>query len=183
MTSPDKRILVGVFGRAVGLKGELRLKSHTGDPEAIAAYKPLSLKDGRAVDILAVRPVAGTADMLVARLKGVASREAAEALNRAEVFAPRDALGAPDEDEYFHADLVGLEVRGPDGERLGTVTGISNFGAGDILEIKPLKGPAAMVPFRDPFVPTVDVKGGHVVINDAALLLPADPEDRGGEGD
>lgn len=183
MTLPETRVLVGIFGRAVGLKGELRLKSFTGDPQAIADYAPLTLKDGRAVDILALRPVAGTADMLVARVKGTASREAAEALNRAEIFASRDAMGEAGDDEYFQADLIGLAVRGPDGERIGTVVGMSNYGAGDILDIKPLGGPAAMVPFRDPFVPTVDVAGGYVVISDAELLLPTDPAERGQEGD
>lgn len=173
---PDpKLIVVGEFGRAVGLKGEVRLKSFTADPEAIAGYGPLVAGDGRQLVIERVRPVPGTADMLVAKVKGVSDRDAAEALNRVTVSVPRERLPAPDDDEFLQADLVGLAVHGPDGTWLGEVVAVANYGAGDLLEVKPKTGPTALVPFRDPFVPTVDLAAGHLVLTDPSLLDPPGP--------
>ncbi len=175
MASP-KLIVVGEFGRAVGLKGDVRLKSFTAEPEAIADYNPLLAADGREIVIERVRAAPGTADMLVARVKGVTNRDAAEALNRVTVSVPRERLPEPeDDDEYLQADLVGLSVRGPDGATLGEVVSVANYGGGDLLEVRPLKGPTALVPFRDPFVPVVDIAGGFVVLSEPGLLDPPTP--------
>ncbi len=175
----DKLVLVAEFGRAVGLRGELRLKSYTADPEAVADYGPLLAPDGRSFVIEAARPVPGNPDMLVVRVRGVGRRDQAEALNRVTLCVPRSRLPAPEEDEYLQADLVGLAVTGPDGTVLGSVVSVLNFGAGDILEIRPQRGPTALVPFRDPFVPEVDIKGGRIVISGPDLLAPADDEPNG----
>ncbi len=179
----DKLVLVAEFGRAVGLRGELRLKSHTADPEAVADYNPLTGSNGQAYTIEAARPVPGTTDMLIVRVRGVTRRDQAEALNRVTLSVPRSRLPAPeDEDEFLQADLIGLAVVGTDGAALGTIVSVQNFGAGDILEIRPPRGPTALVPFRDPFVPEVDIAAGRVILSDAGLLAPSEPGPPSGRG-
>src|SRR5215218_1849543 len=110
-------VLLGEFGRAHGLKGEVRLKSFTEDPKAIARYSPLQGEDGRSFSLKAVRPAGGgSPDLVIARVDGVATREAAEALNRIRVYAPRERLhGAEGQDEFLLADLIGLTVKATDG--------------------------------------------------------------------
>ncbi len=160
--------MVGVaqVGAAHGIKGEVRLKSFTADPAAVADYSPLVAKDGRAFEIVSARPAAGSSspDMLIVRVKGVADRNAAEALNRLELSVPFERLPPPDEGEYFYADLIGLDAVSPEGNPIGTVIAVQNYGAGDLLAIAPPSGPSFLVPFSDAHVPTVDVAGGRVVV-------------------
>jgi len=157
---------VGEFGRAHGLKGEVRLKSHTGDPEAIAGYGPLIAANGRAYSLKNVRTAPGGApDLLIAIVDGITAREAAEALNRVQLYVERDKLPPPDEeDEFLLADLIGLPVQTEAGEIIGTVVGVPNYGGGDLLEIAPAqRGPTALLPFTKAFVPTVDIAGQRIV--------------------
>jgi 16S rRNA processing protein RimM len=158
----------------------VRLKSSTSDPLAIASYNPLLTADGRRLVLTKVRPAPGaTPDILIALVQGVATREAAEALNRVAVFVERERLPPPeDEDEFLLADLVGLGVERPDGTPLGRVVGVPNYGGGDLLEIAPLgRGPTALLPFTKAFVPVVDLKGGRVVAEAPEdLFAPAKPE-------
>lgn len=176
-------VLVGEFGRAHGLRGEVRLKSFTGDPAAIANYNPLVTAQGRKLALKNVRPAAGAApDMLIARIEGVASREAAEALNRVQLFLERSRLPPPEEeDEFLLADLIGLAVEDETGAPVGTIVAVPNYGGGDLLEIKSARtGAVALLPFTKAFVPLVDIAAKRVV---AAL-----PEDffaraRPGPGD
>jgi 16S rRNA processing protein RimM len=171
-TPPVRYVPLGEFGRAVGLKGEIRLKSFTSTPIDIARYNPLLTPEGRSLTLSGVRTLPGTPDMLVARVAGITSRELAETLNRTTIGVPRERLSASEaDDEYLHADLIGLKVEDADGTLLGTVLGISNFGAGDILDIRPARGgPSVLVPFETAFVPDVDVAGGRIVIAGAHLL-------------
>ena len=173
-------MLLGEFGRAHGLRGEVRLKSSTADPLAIASYNPLLTADGRRLTLAKVRPAPGaTPDILIAMVQGVATREAAEALNRVAVFVARDRLPPPDEeDEFLLADLVGLAVERPDGTPLGRVVGVPNYGGGDLLEIAPIqRGPTALLPFTKAFVPLVDLAGGRVVAEAPEdLFAPTKPE-------
>ena len=179
-------MLLGEFGRAHGLKGEVRLKSFTGEPEAIASYGPLLAGAGGWVTITSVRPAPGGApDLLIAKVEGVDTREAAEALNRLELRLPRDRLPEPDaEDEFLLAHLIGLRVETAAGDLLGTVVAVPNYGGGDLLEIAPAKGGAtALLPFTKAFVPAVDVAAGRMVADPPAdLFAPASPDDpdRGG---
>ncbi len=168
-------VLLGEFGRAQGLKGELRLKSHTAEPEAIADYGALTSSRGDAIKITAVRPASGNhPDMLVVRVDGVATREAAEALNRVGLYIERDRLPQPQqEDEFFHADLIGLKVVDTSGTELGTVSSVANYGGGDILEVAP---GSLMVPFTRTFVPEIDMKNGRVVIDYAESDAPEQDE-------
>jgi len=161
-------VLLGEFGRAQGLAGEVRLKSYTADPKGIAGYGPLVATDGRLFEIASLRQAPGGApDILVARVKGVASREAAEALNRIALHVHRERLGAPeDEDEFLATDLVGLAVFDPQGREIGRLRGVENYGGGDLLEIVPLAGGAsALLPFTKAFVPSLDVAGGCITVD------------------
>ncbi|WP_375457235.1 ribosome maturation factor RimM [uncultured Methylobacterium sp.] len=172
-------VLMGEFGRAQGLNGEVRLKSYTGDPMRIAGYGPLATADGRRIEITAVRPAPGASpDLLVARVRGVSDRTGAEALNRTALYVARACLGEPDDDEVFTADLVGLPVSDADGTVLGTIVAVPNYGGGDLLEIRPLAGGAtALLPFTQGFVPELDVAAGRVVVAPPEdFFAPAGPK-------
>jgi 16S rRNA processing protein RimM len=116
---------------------------------------------------------------LVATLKGIATREEAERLNGLELYIAREQLPATDEDEYYHADLVGLAAVTPANEPLGRVIAIHNFGAGDIIEIAPAHGATMLLPFTNTVVPSVDLKGGRVVIELPAEIEGDDPSSAG----
>lgn len=157
-------ILLGRFGAPHGVRGEIRLQSYTGDPLAIAAYDGLADKSGaHKFKLLSVRPQGK--DMLVATLEGVDDRAGAEALNGVELYVPREKLPAPEEEEFYIADLIGLRAEMPDGSVIGTIVAVRNFGAGDILEVAPIGGgETLMFPFTRAVVPLVSVTGGRVVI-------------------
>jgi len=144
----------------------VRLKSHTGDPQAIADYRPLIASNGRTYSLKNVRTAPGGApDMLIAVVDGVTTREAAEALNRVQLHVARDKLPPPDEDdEFLLADLIGLPVQTEAGDIIGTVVAVPNYGGGDLLEIAPVqKGPTALLPFTKAFVPVVNVAAKRIV--------------------
>ena len=159
MTSP---ICVARIGAAHGVRGAVKLWTFTEDPLAVKHYGPLSTKDGmRQFEVTHVREAK---DHLVATLKDVATREDAERLNGIELYIAREKLPATDDDEYYHADLIGLAAVNAANESVGRVVGIHNFGAGDIIEIAPAHGPTMLLPFTNAVVPTVDLAGGRVVI-------------------
>ena len=164
MAADDALVLLGTIGAAHGVRGEVRIKAFTGDPLAIGEYGVLTARDGRSFEIVDVRPAK---EVVVARIKGVDTREAAEALNGTELLVPRDRLPPPeDEDEFLHADLLGCSVLGPDGTALGTVTAVENYGAGDLLDIETPDGRSVLMPFTKAFAPRVDI---------AARLIHAEP--------
>jgi 16S rRNA processing protein RimM len=155
-------ICVARIGAAHGVRGAVKLWTFTEDPLAVKHYGPLTTKDGaRQFEVTHAREAKGH---LVATLKDVATREDAERLNGIELYIARDKLPATDEDEYYHADLIGLAAVTPANEALGRVIGIHNFGAGDIIEIAPPLGATMLLPFTNAVVPTVDLAGGRVVI-------------------
>lgn len=157
------RILVGIFGAPHGVRGEIRLKSYTGDPLAIGDYAPLFDESGaRRFELTALRPVKD--DILVVRVKGVADRNAAAALTNVKLFVDRAVLPEAEEDEFYHADLIGLAAVLEDGTRVGTIVAVLNHGAGDILEIAPPEGETLLLPFTRAVAPVVDIKGGRVVV-------------------
>jgi 16S rRNA processing protein RimM len=129
LRAPDRLILIGVFGAPQGVRGEIRVKSLTGEPSAIAAYGPLTDKSRtRTFTFESLRPLKG--DMIVVRVAGVSTREAAEALKGAEIFARRSQLPPPSEDEYYYDDLIGLEAIDVAGTLVGKVVSLMNYGAG-----------------------------------------------------
>jgi 16S rRNA processing protein RimM len=155
-------ICVARIGAAHGVRGAVKLWTFTEDPLAVEDYGPLTTKDGaRQFELAHVRQAK---DHLVATFKGVTSRDDAERLNGIELYVPRDRLPETDQDEYYHADLIGLAAINAAGEPLGRVLAIHNFGAGDIIEIAPPKGPTMLLPFTNAVVPTVDLAEGRVVI-------------------
>jgi 16S rRNA processing protein RimM len=162
--APDRLILMGVFGAPQGVRGEVRVKSLTGDPSAIGAYGPLTDMDrARAFVFESLRLLKD--DMLIARVADVSSREAAEALKGVEIFARRDRLPPPSEDEFYYDDLVGLDAVDAAGARLGRVVSLMNYGAGDILEIAPAQGgETLLLPFTKRVAPRIDFDAGRIVI-------------------
>ena len=155
-------ICVARIGAAHGVRGAVKLWTFTEDPLAVQHYGPLATKDGtRRFEVTHAREANGH---LVATLKGIATREEAERLNGVELYIARDQLPATDEDEYYHADLIGLAAVTADDAPIGRVIAIHNFGAGDIIEIAPPHGATMLLPFTNAVVPTVDLAGGRVVI-------------------
>lgn len=155
-------ICVGAIGGAFGVQGEVRLKSFTAEATSIADYAPLTTEDGsREFDVVVTRSIKNG---LAARLSGVVTKEEADALKGTQLFAPRDRLPELPEDEFYHTDLIGLEVRDTGGTVLGNVKSVQNNGADDLLEIH---GPGlkntVLLPFTRAAVPTVDIKGGRIV--------------------
>lgn len=165
------RLLVGEIGAAQGLKGEVRLRSYTQAPADIAAYGPLQDETGaKRVEIERVRV---TPKALIARIKGVTTREGAEALNGTKLYLPRAVLPASEEGEWYVADLVGLDAVDAEGAPLGTVIAVHNFGASDIVEVAPIRGGEnLLVAFTDATVPEVDIEKGRLV-----LIPPEELED------
>jgi 16S rRNA processing protein RimM len=163
------QICIARIGAAHGVRGAVKLWTFTEDPLAVTAYGPLATKDGtRWFEVATAREAKGH---LVATLKGIATREDAERLNGLELYIAREQLPATDEDEYYHADLIGLEAVTAASEPLGRVIAIHNFGAGDIIEIAPPNGATMLLPFTNAVVPSVDLAAGRVVVE-----LPAEIE-------
>jgi len=158
------RLCVGVIAGAFGVRGEVRLKSFCSDPTAIAGYGALQTKDGaRSFTVKLTRPVAGG---LGARLSGVATKEEADALRGTSLYVGRDRLPALGSDEFYHADLIGLEVRDTGGAQVGVVHAVLNHGAGDLLEIaRPGGQEPLLLPFTRAVVPTVDLAARRVVVD------------------
>jgi 16S rRNA processing protein RimM len=158
------RVCVAQIGAAHGVRGEVRLRSFTQDPSDVTAYGPLESEDGaRRFEIEALRPAR---DHFVARLKGVADRDAAEALTNIRLYVARDRLPPTEDAEtFYHADLIGLAAVTEGGAPLGTVTAIHNFGAGDVIEIAPAGGgEPLLVPFTDTTVPAIDLAAKRMVV-------------------
>ena len=158
------RICVARIGAAHGVRGEVKLWSFTQDPTAVASYGPLETHDGtRRFEIEALRPAK---DHFVARITGVTVRDAAEELRNLELYVPRARLPEIEEaDTFYHADLVGLEAVTKNGETVGTVSAVHNFGASDVIEIKPAAGgEPLLMPFTDATVPEIDLAARRIVV-------------------
>jgi 16S rRNA processing protein RimM len=159
-----ERVIVAKIGAPHGVRGEVKLWPFTQDPMAVAEYGPLETKDGaRRFEIETVR---AAGNHLVARLKGVSDRDAAQALTNTELYIARDRLPAIDEDHtYYHSDLIGLDAVNADGEQIGTIHAVHDFGAGAMLEITPLgSGDTLLLPFTETTVPKVDLAAKQVVV-------------------
>jgi len=159
---PD-RVLLGEISAAQGLKGEVRLRSFTAAPADIASYGPLEDEAGsRTIEIQSVRVMPKA---LVARIKGVNSREEAEALTGTRLYLPRARLPAAETGEWYHDDLIGLRAVSGDGAAIGRVVAVHNFGASDIIEIEPAAGGEnLLVSFTEATVPEVDLEAGTLTL-------------------
>lgn len=170
--SDKSRVLIGRIGAPHGVRGEVLIQSYAEDPAAIASYGPLETEDGtRRIELSIVR---STPKGLVARIAGIADRNGVEALKGLALYVERSRLPAAAKDEFYRADLIGLRAVDPDGQTLGTIIAVDNYGAGDILELR-LEGAreTELIPFADAYVPSVDVAGGTITV-----VLPVSVEAR-----
>ena len=159
--SAGELILMGVIAGAHGIRGEVKLKSFTANPADIASYGVLSDETGgRLFEIVALK---SAKDALIVRLSGVEDRSGAEALKGTKLFVPRGRMPAPDQDDYYHADLIGLDAVDASGNRIGRVLGVENYGAGDLLDIGDDTA-SELLPFTKAFVPEVDLAARRIVI-------------------
>jgi 16S rRNA processing protein RimM len=180
----EGRVCVGRITGARGLTGELRVRSFTADPEAVAAYGPVATDSGERV--LCLRVVGTTKNAIVVRADGIDDRAAAEALRGSRLYVDRAKLPPPAEDEFYHADLIGLVAvlaASESGRPLGEVAAVHDFGAGPLLEIEAPGAPTVLVPFTRQAVLEVDVAGGRIVVAALPGLFGADrgPESAAGE--
>lgn len=159
--SGKDQVCVGAIAGSFGVKGEVRLKSFCAEPAAISIYAPLSDESGKSYDVKITRTIKNG---LAARLSGVSSKEAADALKGTRLFAPRDRLPELDDDEFYHADLLGMAVLDTGGTKLGSVKAVLNHGAGDLLEVNTGQG-VVLLPFSLAVVPTVDLAGRRIVVD------------------
>lgn len=177
-----RRVCVGAVSGVHGVRGVVRIKSFTETPEAVAAYGPVTDESGdRRFEISVVGRHKGS---VLATLSGVRDRAAAAALKGLRLYVERAALPATSEDEYYYEDLVGLTAETADGEPLGKVTAVFDFGAGDVIEVQEADGRSVLLPFTRAVVPTIDVAGGRiVVVPPAGLLDEGDGNDQEGRDD
>jgi 16S rRNA processing protein RimM len=174
--STEDRVCVGAIAGVRGLKGEVRIKSFTADPDNIASYGPVTSEDGNKTFRLIVK--SRTKGLLIARLNGIDDRTSAEKLKGERLYVLRSALPKPEVGEFYQADLVGLTAETKSGEELGTIEAVHNFGASDIIEITSNNKnheETIMIPFTNELVPEVDIKGGRIVINPPSYVDAAGP--------
>ena len=177
MANLKNPVRMAVIGAPHGVKGEVRVKTFTGDPLALGDYGPLFSQDGGKFTVAAIRPAK---NVVVVRFREIATREAAEAATGTALFVDRSAL--PDdleEEEFYHADLIGLAVRDGTGAEIGRVTAIQNFGGGDIVEVALAGKRTVMVPFTIAAIPEISIAEGFIRIDSAAAGLTGDDEDEG----
>jgi 16S rRNA processing protein RimM len=168
----DDYICLGVVIGAAGIKGEVKLKSFTQEPLGIGDYGPLFDETG--TKTFKIKSLRATNKAIIAKFAGINDRNEAEALIRQELYVPRSALPEAEDDVWYYSDLVGLEARSPEGDVIGTVEAVHNFGAGDLLEIKLAGGQhTEMLSFTSKTVPKVDIAAKYIIV-----IWPEDVEAR-----
>ncbi len=163
MSEPTRLILVGRVAGSFGVKGEVRITAFGDDPLALVRYRTLLHADGRpALTVLGGRV---QKNALIARTEEISVKEVADDWRGVDLYAPREAFAPPeDEDDFYLADLIGLRAETPQGETVGTVKGVHNFGAGDVLEIQPKAGSSFYLAFTREIVPMVSIAEGRLVV-------------------
>ena len=170
MTGGPKRVCLGVVTAPHGVRGAVRIKSFTEEPEDVGRYGPLTDETGvRRFELRLIG--AAKKGVVVARLSGIVDRNQAEALRGLRLYLPRSALPQTEDEEYYHADLIGLEAVLGDGTPVGQVRAIHDFGAGDTLELARPGAPVLMVPFTRTVVPKVELAAGRLVLDPPPGLL------------
>jgi 16S rRNA processing protein RimM len=174
------RVCVGAIVGAQGVRGQVRVKSFTAEAADVAAYGPVESEDkSRRFKLKVMGEVKG---LVIAKLEGVNDRNDAEAMRGTRLYVPRDRLPKTEEDEFFYSDLAGLTVEAADGSVIGTVKGLADFGAGEVLDIGRTEGGSFMVPFTKAAVPVIDVAGGRLVVIPPDYA-PDEKEEEGVSGD
>ncbi len=161
MASEPAQICLGLIVGSKGLRGEVRVKSYTEDPQDVAAYGPVFTGDGRTLTLTVTGAAAG---VVIAKVDGVTDRTAADALKGLELFVPRSALPPPGTDSLYQADLIGLRAERTDGEVLGTVVAFHNYGGGDVMEVKDAGGEEILIPFTEAAIAEVDMAARRVLV-------------------
>lgn len=174
----EDRVCVGTIVAAQGVRGGVRIKPFTAEPRDVAAYGPVTDESG--LRSFRIKVTGQRGGVLLAQIEGVADRDAAEALRGLRLYVPRAALPEPEEEEYYHADLIGLPVELEDGSAFGRVQALYDFGAGDVIEVRPdTGGMPLLLPFTRDFVPVVDLAARRVVVAPPeSLLRPGGGEPR-----
>lgn len=165
------RVCVAAFSSAHGVRGALRLKSFTENPDDVAAFTTLLSEDASKTYHIEVVSHTGKGELIV-KVAGVDTREAAEMLKGERLYVSRAELPEAGDEEFYHADLIGLTVKTASGKTVGTVRAVFDFGAGDMLEILPKEGALIMVPFTKAIVPIVDIEKGRIIVDPPEGLLP-----------
>ena len=162
--APDeqKLVCVAAVAAAHGVRGALKLKTFTEDPENVGAYGPLLDETGR--ELFAVRVIGPSKGGVIVEALGITDRDAADALRGLRLYVPRVRLPEPAPDTFYYEDLVGLTVVDTDGRPLGRVSAVHDFGAGEVLEYSDEAGQSGMVPFTTALVPEVDLARGRLVV-------------------
>ncbi len=173
MNTASPRVTLGIIVGVKGLRGEVRIKSFTAVPRDVAAYGPVTTDDGRSLIVTVTGAAQGA---VIARIKGVEDRNAAEALRGVKLNVDRTALPATEAGTYYHADLVGMVVALEGGETIGKVKAVHNFGGGDMIEVEMANGETELVPFTGAAVAGVDTAGGKITLNPLAGLFENDSE-------
>ncbi len=170
MNKNDRRICLGAFAGAHGVKGAVQIKSFTETPEAVGAYGPVETEDGaRVFTLTVVRPL--KSGLVLATAPEIASREDAQALKGMRIYVDRHSLPDPEPEAFYHEDLIGLDAIDEAGKPMGRIKAVYNFGAGDLLELEAIPGIKGLrlVPFTKEAAPNVDLTAGRVTIMRAAL--------------
>ena len=173
-------VCIGAVAGAHGVRGNVRIKPFTDAPEDVAAYGPVTDAGGaRSFDLTLIGEAGGA---VIARLSGIEDRDAAEALKGLRLHVPRERLPAPAEEEFYHADLIGLRVVDSQGRAAGSVHALHDFGAGDLIELRLPSRRLVLLPFTRTAVPKIDLAAGEVTV-DAAHLAEAEAAPAGGKDD
>ncbi|MBV1706217.1 MAG: 16S rRNA processing protein RimM [Hyphomicrobiales bacterium] len=164
-----KRITLATIGAPVGVRGQVRVNSHTAKPGDFASFAPLYLDDSS--QVMHVKKLRQERDnAYIVEFEGITTREQAASLRHGNLTIARGQLPAPEnEDEFYLADMIGLRVLDAEGREIGAVVGVMNYGAGDIIEVKPHDGgETALYPFSKACVPEIDLARGCLT-----LIVPA----------
>lgn len=168
------RVCVGVVVGAHGVRGALRIKPFTEQPDGIAAYGPV--EDEAGARRLRLKVLGTAKGIVAATAQGVADRDAAEALTGTRLYVPRDRLPPPEPDEFYHSDLIGMAALREDGTPFGTVRAVFDFGAGDVIELALPDGRVEMLPFTKAVVPVVDLAAGRLVVSPPEVTEARPPQ-------
>ncbi len=179
MAAKSERVCIGAIAGAQGVRGAMRVKAFTAEPDGVAAYGPLTDETGNRRFVL--RITGHSRGLPVVKITGVEDRDAAEALKGTRLYVERSALPETEENEYYHADLIGLQAEDTEGQSLGAVIAVHDFGAGDIVEIEHQGGRTSMVPFTRAAAPVVDIEGGRIVLDLPSGILDEPGDEPGDE--
>jgi len=158
----DRKVCIAVITGPHGVRGQVRVKSFTEEPDGVMAYGPVT--DVAGARQFRLKPAGVSRGQMLARIDGVTDRNAAEALRGVELYVDRDRLPQPEEDEFYYADLIGLQAVDEAGNEIGSVRAMQNFGAGDLIEIAVAGGRVELYPFTREVVPVIDLDAGRVVV-------------------